>query len=271
MKVIIVMSMDFDEFDLNVSSEFTGVEEKFIKMNGKKNYKKHRNLKIKHNCDLVMEKNEFWLHVVVDINLSDESVHISNFCGVDPGVRTFATTYNKDGSSTEYLQKQDVLVRLNLKIKALKMIRHNRPLPFNFLRKRVKKISFNKLEKRKKDFINHLHWRTINDLLDKNDLIFMGDIKSHGIVKNSKKHKLNQAINDLNFFQFKQRLMFKANVRKKIVILVNEAYTSQGCSSCGSLYKINSDKVYRCKKCLEIFDRDTNSAKNILMKGFLMS
>ena len=57
--------------------------------------------------------------------------------------------------------------------------------------------------------------------------------------------------------------MFKANVRKKIVILVNEAYTSEGC---GNLYKIKSSKIYKCKKCFEIFDRDTNSAKNINCK-----
>lgn len=233
--------------------------DKFIKMNGKKNCKKYRNLVINHNCDLVREKNEFWLHVASDL-AEEEAVPIENFCGVDPGVRTFATTYNKDGSSTEYLQKQEFLNRLNMKIKSLKLLRG----------RHVKKKAFNNIEKKKSNFTDHVHWNVINDLLNKNDLVFMGDIKSHGIVKDSNIHWLNQMFNDLKFYKFKQRLQFKSSVKKKIVILVNEAYTSQGCSNCGSLYKIKSSKVYKCKNCLQIFDRDTNSAKNILMKGFLI-
>ena len=53
------------------------------------------------------------------------------------------------------------------------------------------------------------------------------------------------------------------------VILVNEAFTSQTCSSCGNMYKIETSEIYNCPSCKNIMGRDINAAKNILMKGLL--
>ncbi|KAJ3001699.1 UNVERIFIED_CONTAM: hypothetical protein HDU68_006710, partial [Siphonaria sp. JEL0065] len=47
-------------------------------------------------------------------------------------------------------------------------------------------------------------------MFSRNDVIFYGDFKSHGVVKNGVNKTLNQQINDLKFFQFKQRLLYKA-------------------------------------------------------------
>ena len=42
-----------------------------------------------------------------------------------------------------------------------------------------------------------------------NDVVLYGDIKSHNIVKNGKNKKLNRNFNDMKFYTFKQRLMYK--------------------------------------------------------------
>ena len=68
---------------------------------------------------------------------------------------------------------------------------------------------------RKANLINELHWKTIHHLLNHNDVIVYGDIKSHGIAQKGNNRTLHRDINNLKFFQFKQRLLFKASEKQK--------------------------------------------------------
>ncbi|KAJ3008324.1 UNVERIFIED_CONTAM: hypothetical protein HDU68_003149 [Siphonaria sp. JEL0065] len=104
-------------------------------------------------------------------------------------------------------------------------------------------------------------------MLSRNDVIFYGDFTSHGVVKNGLNKTLNQQINDLKFYQFKQRLLCKAQCRGKYVLEVPEHYTSRTWSSCGNVVESFSSKKYNCVPCKAVHDRDQNAAKNILMKG----
>ena len=52
--------------------------------------------------------------------------------------------------------------------------------------------------------------------------------------------------------------------------MVNEAYTSQTCPSCGELTK-TKEKLWKCNICSLSIDRDFLGARNILMKGMLSS
>jgi IS605 OrfB family transposase len=136
---------------------------------------------------------------------------------------------------------------------------------------RLRKIAFLKREYKKEHLINELHWKTINDILNTNDVICYGNINSHNIVKNSNNKHLNRAANDLKFYKFRQKLEYKASILNKKLILVNEAYTSKTCSFCGCIYNVKESKVYKCSKCQNIIDRDINAAKNILLKGLISS
>ena len=76
-------------------------------------------------------------------------------------------------------------------------------------------------------------------------------------------------MNNLKFYKFKERLLFKSVERNKQVFLVNEAYTTQTCSNCGSNNKPGCSSVYSCRNCKKKVGRDVNAAKNILMKGII--
>ena len=225
---------------------------------GKKTIKKHRNLVIEHDCRLVKQKNEYWLIVPIQVVITKGKKPI-NYCGIDPGTKTFMTCFGNNGC-IEYKYKKTVLQQLDKRISYLTDRRRTN-------RCRVHKKRINRLEKRKENLINELHWKTINNLLKNNDFIFYGDIKSHGIVKNGKNHTLNTDINNLKFYKFKQRLLFKSIERGKKVFEVKEHYTTQTCSFCGSMYKPGLSRVYECKNCEKNIGRDVNAAKNILMKG----
>jgi len=225
----------------------------------KKNQKKYKTLKINNNCDLIKRNGNFYVYVSIPIQrMSLNNNNFVNFCGVDPGIRTFATVYGNE-SISKYKHKENVLKKLNKKIDLIKL-----------LRKRKCKIT--KVEKKKADLVDHLHWLTINDLLKKNDIIFYRDIKSHDIVKNGKNKTLNRNFNDLKFYVFKKRLIYKALRNGKKVFLTNESYTTQGCSKCGNLWKdIGSSELYKCQNrhCNFVNDRDVNASKNICMKGIM--
>lgn len=170
------------------------------------------------------------------------------------------TTFgNKD--SNEYNYRKNLLDKLNKEIILIK----NKTGRNNRLRKK----SLTKREEKKINIVNDLHWKTANDLLKKNDVIFYGDIKSHDIVKKKNNKNLKRSFNDMKFYKFKERLLYKASIQSKLVICVNEAYTSKTCSFCGNIYNPGYSKIYECKNCDKKMDRDINAAKNILMKGLL--
>ena len=225
---------------------------------GKKTIKKHRNLVIEHDCRIVKQKNKYWLIIPIPVKVSEKHKPV-NYCGIDPGTKTFMTCFGNNGC-IEYKHDESSLQKIDRKINFLTDRRRAN-------RGRVYKKKINKLEKRKESLVDELHWKTINSLLKRNDFIFYGDIKSHDIVKNGKNRTLNTSMNNLKFFKFKQRLLFKSIERGKKVFEVKEQYTTQTCSFCGSMYKPGLSRVYNCRNCEKIIGRDVNAAKNILMKG----
>ena len=227
---------------------------------GKKTIKKHRNLVIEHDCRLVKQKNIFWIIIPIPVEIMEKKPPV-NYCGIDPGVKTFMTSFGNNGC-IEYKYKESLLQKLDKKISYLTDRRRTN-------RNRVTKKKINRIETRKGNLIDELHWKTINRLLKMNDFIFYGDIKSHDIVKNGKNRTLNTDMNNLKFYKFKQRLLFKSIEREKKVYEVKEHYTTQTCSFCGSMYKPGLSRVYHCRNCEKIIGRDVNAAKNILMKGII--
>jgi len=137
------------------------------------------------------------------------------------------------------------------------------------IKKRIKKRKLSKIERKKANLIDQLHWITINDLLKKNDILFYGDIKSHDVVKNGKYKTLNKDMNNLKFFKFKQRLIFKAFEKQKMIFEVKEPYTTKTCSFCGVLNNPGKSKIYECHSCNIKMGRDINASKNMLLKGII--
>lgn len=69
--------------------------------------------------------------------------------------------------------------------------------------------------------------------------------------------------------RFRERLLYKCREYGCRVAVVNEAYTSKTCSSCGNIkHELGGAKVYRCKMCGVVIDRDINGAKNIFLRNY---
>ncbi len=262
-------SIELTPKNIKVENGFLKILPTYFKDNcilkvSKNNKKKIKNIKIVSNVDLIRFHNCYYVNLCVPVN-QKSMTPLKQICGVDLGIRTFATvcSYNIDSKQTstfDYQQRKDVLTTLNAKLDMLNKRRG----------KRTKKKQYNKIENKKKNVVDLLHWQTVNHLLEHNDVIFLGDIKSHNIVKGNKNKALNRLFNDMKMYQFKQKLLYKASVAQKVVLLVKEHNTTKCCSSCGTINDVGCSKEFCCKSCTFATGRDVNASKNILMKGFLL-
>jgi len=92
-------------------------------------------------------------------------------------------------------------------------------------------------------------------------LVAYEDLRIKNLVKN---HCLAKSINDASWYQFRKWLEYFGVKLGKVTIAVNPAYTSQKCSSCGSVVKKSlSMRTHACQ-CGFVLDRDWNAAINIL-------
>jgi len=234
-------------------------EHSIFKM-GTRTKKKHSSIQINNDTRIIRQRKEYWMVVPVPVVIQKKKPP-NSYCGIDPGVRTFMTSFGNDGF-TEYKHHNETLKKLDTKIKMMKDKRVKR-------NNRIRKERIVRLERRKDNLVNELHWKTINHIVANNDFIFYGNINSHNIVKNGKNRTLNRDINNLKLYQFKERLLYKAHQHGNKVYLVNEAYTSKTCSCCGCITEVGSSKIYTCQGCKRVIDRDVNSGKNLLMKGII--
>ena len=220
----------------------------------KKTLKKNKDIKIEHDCKIVKQNKKYFILIPITI-IKEKNSEFINYCGIDPGIRSFQTVFGNNNCSV-YDINIDKIKNLNKELIELK-------------KNKKRKIALMKRENKKANIINEIHWKCINDILDNNDVIFYGDIKSHDITKNTNNKNLKINLSDLKFYKFKTRLLYKAEIKNKKVLMVNENFTTQTCSFCGNINKPGCSKIYNCINCKNKIDRDINAAKNILMKGII--
>ena len=73
----------------------------------KNTLKNNKNIKIEHDCKIIKQKNKYWLTIPISVNIK-EKPEIINYCGIDPGIRTFLTTFGNNGSSEYTYNKRKI-------------------------------------------------------------------------------------------------------------------------------------------------------------------
>ena len=117
--------------------------------------------------------------------------------------------------------------------------------------------------------LNHIHQFTTR-LVKDNALIVVGNVNSSQLAKT----KMAKSVLDAGWFMLKTQLDYKSKAMQGVFLEVNEAYSTQACSCCGSI-SANSPKgraglrirEWSCPECGALHDRDINAAKNILALG----
>jgi IS605 OrfB family transposase len=116
---------------------------------------------------------------------------------------------------------------------------------------------------------DHLHKFTTK-LVRENALIVVGNVSSKALVKTN----MAKSVLDAGWSMLKTQLDYKSKAMQVVFLEVNEAYSTQACSGCGSI-SVNSPKgraglgirEWTCPDCGALHDRDVNAARNILALG----
>ena len=168
--------------------------------------------------------------------------------GIDLGLKDFATM--SDGSK---IDAQKFYSNEELKLKVAQRSKN---------KKRVKAIHA-KIANRRKDF----HHKLSRKLVNENAAIFIGNVNASKLAKT----KMAKSVLNAGWSMFRTMLKYKSDNAAVWFDEVNESYTTQACSSCGSIEGPKGlagmgIREWTCS-CGVSHDRDTNAAKNILNRG----
>jgi IS605 OrfB family transposase len=98
--------------------------------------------------------------------------------------------------------------------------------------------------------------------------IFVGDVNAAGLAKT----QMAKSVLDAGWSMFRSMLSYKALRQGASFAIINEVYTTQACSECGTLSGPKGIaglgmRHWTCPDCGALHDRDVNSARNILRVG----
>ena len=203
------------------------------------------------------------------VPISEEPIINNNKTGnmicLDPGLRTFMTGITENSSIKIGCKVNNYIGNY---IRRIKKIKNNKNISYH-----IKKKNERLINRKIKNKIDDLHWKSANYLVKNYNYILLGDMSAKSIVSNYNSILTpisKEACLRTNYYGFSQRLQFKCKQNNVTFKIVNESYTSKICSNCGNINEeLGASIVYNCKDCNLNIDRDINGARNIYIKNLL--
>ena len=182
-------------------------------------------------------------------------VKMLSVVGVDLGIKALATlsTGETFPNPQPYRKSQARLARLQ-KAASRKVLGSKNRIKANM---KVAKLS-SRTANIRKDTLNKL----TTHLAKNHSQIVIEDLNVSGMMAN---HCLAKSIADLGLYEFRRQLTYKAQLYDAEVIIVNRFFpSSKTCSCCGHIQEMPlKERVFDCKKCDAVIDRDLNAALNL--------
>jgi putative transposase len=200
----------------------------------------------------------------------DEKKHCT--ISLDPGVRTFMTGYDADGSTFDWGQNDmGRIFRLCYAYDGLQG-QWSRKEANHHLRYKMK-IAGLRIQRKIRNLIDEVHKKLTKCLCENYRKILLPIFETSNMVKRGKRKlhtKTARAMLTWAHYRFRQRLLSKVREYPWCkVILTEEPYTSKTCGQCGTINtKLGANKVFKCasNECDYVSDRDVNGARNILLR-----
>ncbi|WP_248277369.1 RNA-guided endonuclease InsQ/TnpB family protein [Brasilonema sennae] len=176
--------------------------------------------------------------------------------GVDLGIKELATlstgvTFPNPKAYLKFIQKLKRLSKAHCRKTKGSSNRHKSKIKLAKHHNRVSNIRKDSLHK------------VTNYLCKNHAAIVIEDLNVSGMMQN---RKLAQSIADCGFHEFKRQLEYKCKKFGSKLVLASRWYpSSKTCSNCGCKKESLSlsERVYSCKHCGHVIDRDLNAAINL--------
>ena len=248
--------------------------------------KKHRAVKGKLKTLTVKKNslNEWYIIVVTDhtVTIKDKSTSI----GIDLGIKDLATTSKNTVVENPLNSKNPRFIEFEKTFDRIVDCQRQLQLANDELKKAKTKLDKSKWYKIKLSRLRSLRlaWKRYNFLksnflhqearylVNESNVICIEDFKPKKLSEKAftKKKSLRKRLRQASCTSFKNVLFSKALINGNIPVLVPPENTTKTCSGCGSLKMMKlEDRIYECKKCKLVLDRDYNAAINIEKLGLL--
>lgn len=246
-------------------------EDRFLKLATLTPIKMKEDLKydgIIKEVTIIKKADKYFAGFVIDLKCNLPQIDNELACGIDVGIKTFATI--SDSNDGLYTVPSFIKTLEPLYNKASEYNRRMSRKIYNSkkylaMKTKLQRI-YLKISNIQQDYLHNITtWLTSNY-----KYITIETIKVNNLVKN---RKLSKVISRSLFYTFRQQLEYKCEMYGNILIKADQFFPStQTCSCCGNVRtkedKLKlSDRTYVCPKCGNEIDRDENAAINLRNYG----
>lgn len=226
------------------------------------------------NTKISFDGNNYWVSVNILEDIKGNIEGKTEPIGIDLGIKTLVVCsngYEHKRVNTKRIQKRLKKLQRKASKKYTEMVKISKETKTKFkdieksknLIKLESKI--NKLHNKIKNIrSNNIHLLTSKLVKFNPKAIVIEDLNVKGMMKN---HKLAKHIADCSFYKIRRQLEYKCRWNNIELIIANRFYpSSKLCSCCGNKkedLKLK-DRIYKCKECGLIIDRDLNASINLM-------
>jgi putative transposase len=225
---------------------------------------------LEHTVRIICDRhNRYFLSIPYKAETKDTSTKTTHsVVALDPGVRTFQTTYDNLGYATEW-GKGDMtqLFRLCLFADKLQSVWEKKK---GSKRRSTKKAWLRALE-RIRNKRKEVHCKMTTWLCQEYKVILIPLFETSNMVKRGNRKIKSKTVRGMltwSHYTFREMLKTKAQLYPGTkVVVCDEAYTSKTCGQCGHIHPtLGGSKIFKCKSCAYVGDRDISAARNILLR-----
>lgn len=211
--------------------------------------------------------NHWYLHIAVTKEIEKPDFKPKHVVGIDRGLRQLLTIYDEKGQTTfvngkQILQKRRHYKRLRQQLQSKNTKSAKRRLE-----------AIGQRESRWMNDVNHCLSKTLVDRYGSGTIFTLEDLTNVTFDTVSRRAKKNRyEHHSWSFYDFEQKLIYKATASGSQVISCDAHYTSQRCPKCGLIDSKNRNKSkheFCCQSCLYRTNDDRVGAMNIQFLGTL--
>ena len=253
-----------------------------------------------HSCKLQFDRTlkKYYLIVADDVGRKNVRANREKITSLDPGEKIFQTVYSVNQICKIGDNMRIPILQIQKKIKRLQSV-YDKNL--NSQGKSIKnkgklKKKIQKLENKIKGYVNEVHKKGAQFICENYENILLPKFETRPMLSKKKRAIRYEEINKLNdddqkrvekkklnkewklsnevkyvlsresHYRFKMYLKSASERYGSQVVDVEEHYTSQTCTKCGTKSKGYNNREKKCSSCGYKIDRDINGSRNILIK-----
>jgi len=216
----------------------------------------------------------YTLNLTYKKQIKNTTTKDGKIAGIDSGDVIFQDIYTEDhvikiGEEARQviykLCKELDIIKSRINLKEYKI--GDKIYKMNSNRKRNLRKAFHRKIRRIQNMIKEIHYKTANYLTKSYSKIILPPFETQKMVSKLGS-KTARSMCTFSHYKFKKILNDKCKERNVDLVSIDESYTSQTCTRCGTLQK-PIGREYNCKECGLKINRDHMGSRNIFLKGIV--